>query len=426
MSEGGRAPFTPAVVIAGALTAFFAAGVLVDRLSYFDDARDTLRGQAGPAGMPNDGNIGRAVARALERFGAMDIFGGVPEALPSTLVMSPEALGGPLPVLSIAADDDYLNDPETGILTNILKTGSGWERLASVSLWEEGELVVGSRVGLRIHGDTSRLLRNPSFRLHFRPLYRATRLAGGRMLGPEAAPASVVVVHVVRYEGHYPNIFVFEIARRLGLPTVVFRPARVYLNGQPRGIYVLTERLMPDGWGRTYFGDTDFFMYVYKSETTRRSREAHAELFAWLAENEPVTMEQASEHVDVANLTRHLFTVMFCFTTDWAQGASMLEADHADSKWFWMHWDMDQSFDLRGIVALEPWQQPFFELVTLQGTRDELQAYGIVTDDRHDARHRGDIRRILFLQLLRDPEYWRYFIRFVTDTLNHELTPAFF
>ncbi len=426
MSEAGRAPFPSAAVIAAALTAFLATGVLVDRLSYFDDARDTLRGQAGPAGMPDDGNVGRAVARALERFGAMGTFGGIPEALPSTLVMSPEALGGPLPVLSIAADDDHLNDPETGILTNMLETGPEWERLASVSLWEDGELVVGSRVGLRIHGDSTRFRGDPSFRLYFRPMYRATRLAGGRTLGPDAAPASAVVVHVVRYKGHYPNIFVFEIARRLGLPAVAFRPARVYLNGQPRGIYVLTERVMPDGWGRTYFGDADFFMYVYKGETTSRSREAHAELVAWLAENEPVTMERASEHVDVANLTRHLFTVMFCFTTDWAQGASMLDRDDADSKWFWMHWDMDQSFDLRGIVALEPWQQPFFELVTLRGTRDELEAYGIVTDDRHDARHRGDIRRILFIQLLRDPEYRRYFVRFVTDALNHELTPAFF
>ena len=61
MSEAGRAPFPSAAVIAAALTAFLATGVLVDRLSYFDDARDTLRGQAGPAGMPDDGSIGRAV-----------------------------------------------------------------------------------------------------------------------------------------------------------------------------------------------------------------------------------------------------------------------------------------------------------------------------------------------------------------------------
>ena len=58
MSEGGRAPFPPARVIAATLTAFLAAGVLVDRLSYLDDARDTLRGQAGPSGMPNEGRVG--------------------------------------------------------------------------------------------------------------------------------------------------------------------------------------------------------------------------------------------------------------------------------------------------------------------------------------------------------------------------------
>ena len=426
MSEGGRAPFPPARVIAATLTAFLAAGVLVDRLSYFDAARDTLRGQAGPAGMPNEGRVGRAVANALERFGAAVAFGGLPEALPSTIIMQPEEVAGALPVLSIAAADDHLSDPQTGIMTNMGATGPEWEKLASVSLWEDGELVVGSRAGLRIHGDSSRYQGDPSFRLHFRPTYGASRISGGRLLGPDAAPATAVVVHVVRDRGHYPNIFVFEIARRLGLPTVAFRPARVYLNGQPRGIYVLTERVMPDGWGLTHFGDNDFFMYVYKGETKQPSRDAHTALEEWVAEKKPLTMERAAERIDVANLTRHLFTVMFCFTTDWAQGASMLDRDHADPKWFWMHWDMDQSFYLRGSNRLEPWQQPFFELVTLQGTRDELEAYGIVTDDRHDARHRQDVRRMLFIQLLRDLDYRRYFVRFVTNALNHELTPAFF
>ena len=33
---------------------------------------------------------------------------------------------------------------------------------------------------------------------------------------------------------------------------------------------------------------------------------------------------------------------------------------------------------------------------------------------------------MLFIQLLRDPQYRRYFVRFATDALNHELTPAFF
>ena len=426
MSEKTRAPFPPAVIIGAGLAVFLGGGLFLDRFAYFDDARDSLRGQAGPAGTPDEGRIGQAVAAALARFGVASAFGGLAEALPSTVIMPPEDRGGPLPVLSIAADDDYLNDPETGILTNMLETGSDWERLASASLWENGELVLGSRVGLRIHGDSTRFRGQPSFRLYFRPTYGANRAAGGRLLGPATKPASVVVVHVVRYEGHYPNIFVFEIARQLGLPTVEFRPARVYLNGQPRGIYVLTERVMPDGWGQTYFGDSDFFMYVYKGETTPRSRAAHAELVAWLDANEPLVMERAAERIDIANLTRHLFTVMFCFTTDWAQGAGMLDGDEADAKWFWMHWDMDQSFDARGSVELQPWQQPFFQLVTLRGARDELEAYGIVTDDLHDARHRGDVRRLLFTRLLRDPDYRRYFVRFVTDALNHELTTPFF
>lgn len=416
----------PLTLIVLALIGFLSAGAVVDRLDYFAAARDTLRGQAGPAGLPNDGDIGKVVAAAMERYGAGGILGRRPELLPSTLLLSADQLDGPFPVLSIAADDDYLNDPDTGIMQNMERTGPDWERLASVSLWEAGDLVVGSRVGLRIHGDSTRYRGDPSFRLLFRPIYGASRRDGGRLLGPEAAPAAAVVVHVVRWRGHYPNIFAFEIARRLGLPTTEFRPARVFLNGAPRGIYVLTERVMPDGWGRTHFGDSDFFMYVYKGETKAPSRTAHAALEAWARSTEPLTMAAAAERIDVDNLTRHLLTVMFAFTTDWAQGAALLDRDDPDGRWFWLHWDMDQSFDLRGSVELEPWQQPFLPLITLNGTRDELEAYGIVTDDRHDARHRGDIRRLLFRRLLQDTDYRRTFVRTVTDVFNHELTGSFF
>jgi hypothetical protein len=262
--------------------------------------------------------------------------------------------------------------------------------------------------------------------LYFRPLYGASSLDGARFLGPDAAPAAAVVVHVVRWRGFYPNIFVFEMARQIGLPTVEFRPARVFLNGEPRGTYVLTERVMPDGWGRTYFGDTDFYMYVYKGETKLPSLAAHAELEEWVLANAPITLQEAAERIDIANLTAHLFTVMFSFTTDWAQGAALLDRNAPGARWFWIHWDMDQSFYLRGQTASRHWAQPFMKLITLDGTRDELEAYGIVTDDRHYFRHRNDLRRTLLLQLLQDETYREYFVRFVTDALNHRLTPAYF
>ncbi len=424
-SRPRRGPLRNGLLIATGLAALLAAGVLLDSARYFEQARATLRGQAGPAAMPDDGEVGRATARSMQRFGVSKLFGGDPEALPSTSMMAAEQIRGPFPVLSIAADEDYLADPTTGIMANMMETGPEWERLASVSLWEDRELVTGSRVGLRIHGDSTRYRGDPSFRLHFRPMYGATRENGGRLLGPDAAPASSVVVHVVRWRGFYPNIFVFEMARRLGLPAVTFRPARVFLNGQPRGIYVLTERVMPDGWGRTHFGDNDFFMYVYKGETKRPSRAAHAALEDWVRGDDSITMRTAAERIDVGNLTGHLFAVMFAFTTDWAQGAALRDRDEPDARWFWIHWDMDQSFDLRGSVEVEPWRQPFMELVTLGQSRDELEAWGIVTDDRHDARHRGDVRRLLFLELLNDPVYRDYFARFTTDALNHRLTQRY-
>ena len=56
-------------------------------INAFTAARDTLRGQAGPGGQPDDGPIGRALAMAIERYGAASIYGRLPEALASSLLV---------------------------------------------------------------------------------------------------------------------------------------------------------------------------------------------------------------------------------------------------------------------------------------------------------------------------------------------------
>lgn len=422
MSEGrsGSSP-RAALLIPLALLLFVAGGWFLERLPYFGEARESMRGQAGLAGLPNDGIVGRAVAR----LGTTASFGAT-ENLPSTLVMEGKDLDDEIAVLSIAADEDALHDPDSGILANMRQTGRDWERLSWVSLWEHGELVLGSRSGLRIHGDSSRYRGFPSFRLHFRPSYGASPEVGGRLLGPDADPASSVVVHVVRRRGFYPNAFVFEIAARLALPVSEFRPARVFLNGEERGIYVLTERVMPDGWGRTHFGGGGFYMYVYKGETKPPAIEAHDSLRRWVQDTRPLTMARAAERMDVENLTAHLFTLMFSFTTDWAQGAALFDRSDPEARWFWLHWDMDQSFYLRGGTDLEDWQQPVMELITLDADVDTLEEHGIVTDERHTRRHMTDVRRIVFNKLLTDPAYRKYFLDYVTEALNHRLTATFF
>ncbi len=87
MSEEGRgSPRRAVVLIPLALLLFVAAGLIIEGLPYFGEARESLRGQAGPAGLPNDGAVGRAIADAAARLGT-DVSFGPAETMPSTLVM---------------------------------------------------------------------------------------------------------------------------------------------------------------------------------------------------------------------------------------------------------------------------------------------------------------------------------------------------
>lgn len=128
-------------------------------------------------------------------------------------------------------------------------------------------------------------------------------------------------------------------------------------------------------------------------------------------------MDMASERVDIRNLTRSLFAYMYCGTNDWYQGAAVLDRSQAESRWYWLTWDMDESF-------IDGWK-------TSKGELWEQDALAqVVTADSKTGYWRTtyyNFRSALFSRLMNnDARYRSYFLRTVTDALNHELTSAFF
>lgn len=324
-----------------------------------------------------------------------------PADMPSTRAVPPQDLVAGQPVLSIAVERNDLFDPKRGLLIHPTRRGLEWERFAYVSFLDEGKLRFASGSGLRVHGGRSRIgSEKKSFSLRFRRRHGLTTVPSELFFGqPGSALERLIVHNDVRLDRtgrrwQFMNPLAYDIAARIGSITPRTLPARFVLNGEPQGVYVLTEPIDP-AFFEARFGHRDF--EIESSATSSRLRH-------WALATEPFTMASASKRIDLTNLTRWVVSILFCGTTDIWQGTLALDRRADREQWFWVMWDLDHSFMDLYQRAPVPWEIDTFS--SLLGKPDARSA-------------------ILGRLLQDDPEYRDYFAQSVTEALNHRITPRF-
>ena len=118
-------------------------------------------------------------------------------------------------------------------------------------------------------------------------------------------------------------------------------------------------------------------------------------------------MANVSQHVNIDNLTRWFLAVAFSATRDAYQGpGQFLDRTKTTGGWFWVNWDMDQSF--------RDWNLDSYQYL--------LERVG----EGRRGRNPAEPRSVILTQLIaEDPQYREYFKRVVQKALNHQLTQAF-
>ena len=325
-----------------------------------------------------------------------------PGALPSSRAVPIDEIASGVPVLSLTLDDAALNDPARGLLPNKREHGKEWEREGSVSYFDRGKLVFASGVGVRIHGGGSRITApRPGFRLYFRRKYGPRELPPGVLFSSAAQPVRRIVIHDdVRREGkldwHFANPLAYDIARAIGAIAPETKPVRFFLNGDYYGPFVVTERF-----------DERFFAAHWGYDDVLLSQEEMNKLWEWVRTTRPLTMENVSRYVNIDNLTRWFVAVAFTATRDAYQGpGQFLDRTKSTGGWFWVNWDMDQSF--------RDWDHDSYQYLLER-----------VAEGRR-GRNPAEPRSVILSQLLADdPQYREYLKRVVQKALNHQLTDAF-
>lgn len=353
----------------------------------------------------------------------------------------------PLPVLSLVVDPDDLYDPETGLLTFPLEKGREWERSVEITFFDHGQAAFHIPAGIRVHGHGSRVYEKLSYRLYFRREYGANRLEYPifdreiSSLQNQASGAGDIsfkrlVLHAGGQDFPTPerghnwtllrNQLVPALAEQTNNYTIQTRPALVFMNGEPGGVYQI--RNFVDEW---FFADN----YNIESIDIIDTHDLDAELgldpdtleskivagwdsekikawfdWEWLLNfvnthdlNDAANYAYLETQVDMPNLIDYLFLELYVANKDWPQNNQrQFRSKTQGGKWRWFIWDVDFSF------GLSPWGDYDTDMIDWLYSTDEWNL---------------DQASLLFRKLLETERFRSLFLARSADLLNTVLAP---
>lgn len=159
--------------------------------------------------------------------------------------------GGNLPILSIVTDPRNFFDPDSRIYVNPDSIGVRWERFSTLEFFERNNVKKFSiDAGIRIHGGASRHKEKKSFRFHFKKIY-GNNLLVFDFFNDKVNKFDELIVKsgsndCSKLGSRWTLIRDQFISNLFGQQSELMSNgiyARVYLNGQPFGIYNIREHI---------------------------------------------------------------------------------------------------------------------------------------------------------------------------------------
>jgi len=265
-----------------------------------------------------------------------------------------------MPLLSIVVDKEDLYNQERGIIANPLQKGRKWERLANVSYFEANQLQFYSAAGIGIHGHVSRMSKKKSYRLYFRNEMSRGKFPCRIFKYSQAMPFHRMVIHQDwPQDMPFTTNMAFDIGERIGCTIPRIKPVRLFLIGESQGVYWISDHLNKKQWS-AHIGHDDFSIFRPLAENDPVSYKNYVSFVGKISKlKDNQLLEEAGRLVDLNNLSRYIFTIIFCGDDDWEkQGAALLDNRTPHPKWYWILWDMDHSFSdyLPGNYKRKPWE----------------------------------------------------------------------
>ncbi len=379
-----------------------------------------------PRWNPPEGNVSRAMVVNVRAFREGFLPGPVKSAV--FFINEKENFTHDISVVSIVTPPENLFDDDYGIYVvgsgdnaNYHQTGDEWERPAFFELFDEmGSHEYSGKIGIRIHGGTSRGFPQKSLRIYFRNEY------GDSWLNHELFPGHPVQNFkrfILRQSGHdlwqtmLRDGFMQSLLEQTHQDRQAYRPAVLYINGEYWGIQNIRERYDKYYLETHHNADPDHIdLLAYTSlQIGQGDREHYQNMIQFIEENGLQDQEQF-EHLeslmDVDSYTDYKISEMFFYRWD-IGNIRHWRPRTPEGKWRWMMFDLDTGYG--GFWSVdEPWNFNMLEYNTdPNGPWMGYQGHN----------HNSPTATFLLRRLLENEDYKIRFISRFADLLNTNFTP---
>jgi len=329
-----------------------------------------------------------------------------------------------LPMLSLIMEPGDLWDPERGIYANFEARGDEWERPVDVT-YVDKDRRSGFHIpaGIRIHGGGSRPFDKKSLRLYFRQEYGASRLEYPLFPDSEVQSFKRLVLHSSAQDGTTRDYMNWTLIRNQIADNLAFqldgyaahsRPALLFINGEPWGIYQIRERLDRHFLADHYAIASADFLEAPEMTGERNVLAGDSEhwdrLMQFVANHDladPANYAYVQTQVDIANFIDYNILQIYIANTDWPrQNVHQFRPRVPGGRWHWMVWDTDSGFSAHPICPC---------------SRVDTNLIQQVMEHAHYKT--GGRDTLLLRKLLENPVFLDRFLSRSADLLNTTLAP---
>lgn len=296
-------------------------------------------------------------------------------------------------VISLVTDPDNLFDNEKGIyvkgtaykqwelegkageepIPNWKNKGFFWERPAEITYFDNGNLFLEQKLGIRIRGQGSRRLQIKSFNLFARKFYDGQN----RLLTPLFEEISSQKSFILR-SSKYKEGFLQSLVSDRNISTQLFKPCSLFIDGEYWGEYQIMERYSTH-YIEEHFGIDKDDVSMIKSGNLEAGEKTdlydYYELLEFIQNYDMSVKENYNnvcERIDIQSLIDYYCTQIYLNNIDFSykvnveiwRSKSKSNNPYGDRKWRWMLFDLDKSIkcvlnDLRAFYDFNIFTEDF-------------------------------------------------------------------